>query len=190
MPSNAFSVHLQQLLTDAEELNDAHVRLRTGQPGRQFRLASLNRATVVMSISAWESYIEELLRECLQALRPPAPPLGAWPALNASVLGLLGRFHTPNSGNVAELIRNALGLPDVRTSWSWQNCTAEQAEQRLNQALRYRHEIAHGVNPRPNILNLYSSQLPDFVRRLARCTDDAIRLYLVNTHGIANPWPP
>lgn len=189
MPSNAFSVHLEQLLRDAVELNDAHTRLRTGQAGRQYGLASLNRATVVMGISAWESYIEELLRDCLQALRPLAPAAGSWPALNAYVLGLLGRFNTPNAANVANLIQNSLGLPDIRASWGWQNCTALQAEQRLNQALTYRHEIAHGVNPRPNILNFYSSQLPDFIRRLARCTDDAIRLYLVNMHGVANPWP-
>jgi hypothetical protein len=117
LPSNAFSAHLQQLLRDAEELDDAHARLRTGQRGRPYGLASLNRATVVMSISAWESYIEELLRDFLQALRPSSPPLGAWLALNAYVLGLLGRFHTPNASNVANLIHNSLGLPDVRVSW-------------------------------------------------------------------------
>ena len=101
-----------------------------------------------MSISAWESYIEELLRDCLRALRPAAPPLDPWPALNAYVLGLLARFHTPNAANVANLIHNSIGLPDVRTAWAWQNCTALQAEQRLDEALSYRHEIAHGVNPR------------------------------------------
>jgi hypothetical protein len=189
LPSNAFSAHLQQLLRDAEELDDAHERLRTGQPGRQYGLAALNRATVVMSISAWESYIEELLRDCLQALRPSAPPMDPWPALNAYVLGLLGRFHTPNAANVANLIHNCIGLSDIRISWGWQNCTPPQAEQRLDQALSYRHQIAHGVNPRPNILNFYSSQLPDFIRRLARCTDDAVRDYLVNTHGVPRPWP-
>jgi hypothetical protein len=190
LSSNAFSIHLQQLLRDAEELDDAHGRLKTGQPGRQYGLASLNRATVVTSISAWESYIEELMRECLQALRPPIPPLEPWPALNAYVLGLLGRFHTPNAANVANLIHNSLGLPDIRQSWLWQNCTALQAEHRLNDALTFRHEIAHGVNPRPNIINFYSSQLPYFVRRLARCTDDAVRSFLINTHGVTNPWPP
>jgi RiboL-PSP-HEPN len=190
VPSSAFTVHLQQLLRDAEELDRAHARLRTGNPGRQYGLASLNRATVVMTVSAWESYIEELMRECLGVLRPVAPPLDPWPALNAYILGLLGRFHTPNAVNVTNLINNSLGLADVRPSWSWQNCTPLQAEQRLDQALTYRHEIAHGVNPRPNILNFYSSQLPDFFRRLARCTDAAVRLHLVNIQGVVNPWPP
>lgn len=189
MASNAFSLHLAQLLRDAEELDDAHVRLRTGQRGRQYGLASLNRATVVMSMSAWESYIEELVRQSLEALRPVAAPLGPWPVINASVRASLGRFNTPNAENVAELIRNSIGLPDIRDAWNWQNCTTAQARQRLNDALNFRHQIAHGVNPRPNIVNLYSSQLPDFVRRLALCTDNAVRQYLVDTLGVVAPWP-
>ena len=109
MPSNALSVHLDQLLTDATELDTIHTQLRTGLPGRQYGLASLNRAAVVISVSAWESYVEELMRESLEALRPAAPPLGNWPALSAFILGELGRFNTPNAQNVANLINRCLG---------------------------------------------------------------------------------
>jgi hypothetical protein len=128
-----------------------------------------------MSVSAWESYVEELMRESVQALRPLVPPLGTWPALHAYVMGLLGNFNTPNPVNVERLIRNCIGLADVQLSWIWQNCTSAQAIQRLMDAMTYRHQIAHGVNPRPTIHNHYSSQLPDFFRRLARCTDTAVR---------------
>ena len=128
MPSSAFSVHLNQLLRDATELDTIHTQLRTGLPGRPYGLASLNRAAVVISVSAWESYVEELLRESLQALRPAAPPLGNWPALSAFILGELGRFNT-----------------------NW---------------------------------------LPGFIRRLAKCTDNAVRNHLVTSLGLANPWPP
>ena len=117
MPSNAFSVHLGVLLLDAEELSRIHARLRTGGPGRQYGLASLNRAALVMSVSAWESYVEELMRESVQALGPPAPPLGAWPAWNAYVMGLLGRFNTPNQANVGithpQLHRSGGRSPDL-----------------------------------------------------------------------------
>jgi hypothetical protein len=188
VPSNAFTQHLRQLLQDAIELDDAHGRLSTGTPGRQYGLASLNRSAVVISVSAWESYVEELMRECLQVLRPPVPT-PAWTALNAYVLGLLGRFHTPNSENVAHLINNSLSLADVRLAWGWQNCTSAQAVDRLDEALTRRHEIAHGVNPRPIIHNHYSSALPTFFIRLARCTDTAIRAQLV-VLGVAAPWPP
>jgi hypothetical protein len=190
LPSSAFSVHLEQLLLDAEELDDAHTDLRTGSPGRQFGLASLNGAVVVMSVSAWESYVEELMRESLQALRPPGPPLGAWPALNTYVTGLLGNFHTPNPVNVERLIRNCLGMSDVHLAWTWRSCTPVQAVQRLTEVMTYRHQIAHGVNPRPIIHNHYSSQLPVFFRRLARCTDMVVRNHLVTINGLAAPWPP
>jgi hypothetical protein len=183
-------MHLRQLLLDADELNNAHAQLRTGAPGRQYGLASLNRAAIVMSVSAWESYVEELMREALQALRPPVAPLGSWPALSAYVLGLLQRFNTPNPANVARLLNDCIGLADVRLSWGWRNCTSAQAVQRLTDAMDYRHQIAHGVNPRPVIHNHYSSQLPSFFRRLARCTDDAVRAHLVGVHGLAAPWPP
>jgi hypothetical protein len=110
LPSNALSVHLDQLLGDATELDTIHSQLRTGLAGRQYGLASLNRAAVVISVSAWESYVEELMRESLQALRPAAPPLGNWPSQSAFILGELGRFHTPNAQNVANLINRCLGL--------------------------------------------------------------------------------
>jgi hypothetical protein len=190
VPSNAYQGHLLPLLEDADELDEAHFNLRTGQRGRQYGLASLNRATVIMCVSAWEAYIEELVREALNALRPPIPPLGLWPALNATVRGQLGRFNTPNLENVRLLISDALGLPDVHLSWRWRNCTAEQAAQRLATAMAYRHQIAHGVNPRPVIHNDYSSDLSEFFHRLGRCTDNAVRNHLVGVHGIANPWPP
>ena len=189
MPSHAFTDHLEQLLLDAEELDDSHTELSTGSPGRQYGLASINRAIVVLSVSAWESYVEELMRETLSALRPPGPPHAhPWPALNAYVLGLLGRFNTPNASNVEALIRNSLGLADVHLQWAWRNCTSAQAIQRLTDAMTFRHQIAHGVNPRPIIHNYYSSQLPGFFRRLARCTDDAVYDHLVNVHGVAAPW--
>ncbi|MFI5457904.1 MAG: HEPN domain-containing protein [Isosphaerales bacterium] len=190
MASNAFTGHLLSLLRDADHLYDASGQLPVGIPGRPLRVAALNRAVIVMCASAWEAYIEELARESLNVLRPAAPPLGLWPALNASVRGQLGRFNTPNTENIRMLISDALGLHDIQTSWVWQNCTSAQAVQRLADAMTLRHQIAHGVNPRPVVATFYSSQLPDFFRRLGRCTDHAVRDHFVNVLGVANPWPP
>jgi hypothetical protein len=143
-----------------------------------------------MCVSAWEAYVEELVRESLLAMRPTAHPLGAWSAHNASILGQLGRFNNPNMENVRMLLSDALGLQEVQQVWVWQNCTSAQAVQRLALAMRLRHQIAHGVNPRPVIHNQYSSQFPEFFRRLGRATDQAVRNHLVNVIGVANPWPP
>lgn len=162
MASSALTGHLVALLRDADHLIGVSRQLLSGVPGRVSRVAALNRAIVVACVSAWEAYIEELVRESLDALRPPSPPLGVWPALNATIRGQLGRFNTPNTENVRMLISDATGLQDIQTAWSWQNCTAPQAAQRLAEAMKLRHRIAHGVNPRPVVATIYSSQLPDF----------------------------
>jgi hypothetical protein len=190
MASNALAGHLDPLLDDAIHLRDSARQLPAGIPGRPRRIAALNRAIVVTCVSAWEAYIEELVRESLNALRPPAAPLGVWPALNATVRGQLGRFNTPNTENIRVLISDSLGLQDVQTNWTWQNCTSDQAVERLATAMTLRHQIAHGVNPRPVVDTVYASQLPGFFRRLGVCTDRAVREHLVNVLGIANPWPP
>jgi len=187
--SLALTGHLAPLLGDAENLKDVSRRLPMRTPGRPQRVAAINRAIVVTAVSAWEAYIEELVRESLQALRPPAPSLGLWPALNATIRGQLGRFNNPNLENVRLLISDAIGLPDIQTSWTWRNGSAPQAVQRLTGAMKLRHEIAHGVNPRPVVSTAYASQLPDFFRRLGRATDHAVRDHLVSILGIANPWP-
>jgi hypothetical protein len=190
LPSNAFTDHLLRLLADADHLEDVHGQLRVGLPGRPARRAALSRAIVVMCLSAWEAYVEELTRESLQLLRPLGPALGVWPALNASVRAQLGRFNTPSADNVRMLISDSIGLQNIQTSWTWQNCSSVQAVQRLAEALDLRHRIAHGANPRPVVDHFYASQLADFFRRLGRCTDTATRNHLVNALGVANPWPP
>jgi hypothetical protein len=158
--------------------------------GVGFEFPALNRSIVVNCVSAWEAFIEELVREAINALRPAAPPLGNWPALNASLRGQLGRFHTPSAENVRTLISDALGLPDILADWGWQNCTSAQAMQRLAGAMTLRHQIAHGVNPRPVVAKAYARELPEFFLRLGRCTDRGVRDHLLNVLGIANPWPP
>ncbi len=124
MPSNAFTQHLLALLEDADELVDVHGQMRTGLPGRQWGLGALNRAVVVMSVSAWEAYIEEVIIEAITAIRPAAGnALGNWPALNASARSAIGRFNNPNVENVRMLISHSIGLPDITASWYWRNCT-------------------------------------------------------------------
>ncbi|WP_459557283.1 HEPN domain-containing protein [Lacunimicrobium album] len=189
MPSNAYKIHLKALLHDAQELDDAHTELSTGKPGRQYKLASINRAIVVICISAWESYIEELVRESMTAIAPTGPTQQVWTSLNTYVTFRLKKFNTPNKNNVKTLLFESIGIQDIHTLWSWQKCSSPQAVKRLDEAMELRHKIAHGVNPRPVIHNMYAGSLAPFIERLARCTDVAVRSHLIAAHGIATPWP-
>jgi hypothetical protein len=101
----------------------------------------------------------------------------------------IGRFNNPNVDNSTRLFAAYLGLTDITSTWGWRNCARPTAREYLNEALRHRHQIAHGVNPRPTIHNGYSHWLPGFFRRLGRCTDSSVSDHLVNQlHINALPW--
>lgn len=190
MPSKAFDDHLSAVLEDAGELLAAHTSLKTGERGRQHGLAALNRAAIVMCVSAWQAYVEEVVFESLEALRPAAgTPAGTWPVLNASGRTLVGRFNTPNSDQVLQLFVNSIGMPNVTANWSWKNCSPARASANLNAILTARHQSVHGTRPRPVVHAKWANWAVGFVQRLGRCTDDAVLAFLVETHGIAPaPW--
>lgn len=189
MPSLALTTHLEALLHDAEELSAAHTRLSTGNRGRQWGLGAINRAAVVLCVSAWEAYLEEVLRESLRCLRPSTGAVGTWSTLNAMVENQIVRFNAPNVENTARLFKECLGLPDVTENWRWRNCSRSAARIYLNQALQRRHQIAHGVNPRPAIPHAYSGWLPHFFRNLATRTDAAVSIHLgVMAELPSPPW--
>jgi hypothetical protein len=178
------------MLLDAEALDDAHTRLSALTVPPQASLDAVTRAVVVACVSAREAYVEDLVREVVEVMRPPVPPLGVWSSHQAWVLGELRRFNTPNPENVRLLLSNTLGVPDVRQSWTWSGHTPTQAENHLAVAMRLRNQIAHGVSPRPLVAYQYASQLPAFFRHLGLATDQAVRLHVVSTLGIPTPWPP
>lgn len=187
MPSAASATYLEALLVDASELSEAHGRLSTGKRGRQWGLGGINRAAVVLCVSAWESYVEEVAKEAIEALRPAGIADGAWLVIKAPAMSQISRFNTPNSENTKKLIAGCLGLQDVTANWRWRNCTAANAKRYLNEALDRRHKIAHGANPRLAIPNAYSGWLPSFFRNLAQHTDRAIADHVSMLSGAA-PW--
>lgn len=191
MPSKAFTHHLLVLLEDADELLDAQQKLLAGAGRRrQWGKGSINRAVVVMCVSAWEGFVEQVVLEAVDTIHPAiGTPLGMWPVLSASARNLVGRFHTPNVDNVKKLINDSLGLADVTSSWSWRGCSAARARKQLADALKLRHQIAHGVRPSPVIPSRDAIGLLRFCRRIGIRTDSAIRHHLVSALGITSPWP-
>lgn len=192
MPSKAFMQHFSVLLEDADELLDAQQRLLAGTRRRsRWRKGSLNRAVIVTCVSAWEGYVEQVIIEAIDSIRPATgTPLGLWPIVSGLARNLVGRFHAPDVGNVKKLIDDSLSLADITSFWSWRGCPTARARKQLSDALKVRHRIAHGVHPKPIVPSREAIRTLAFFRRLGMRTDSAIRDHLVNTLGIANPWPP
>jgi hypothetical protein len=142
-----------------------------------------------MCVSAWESYIEEVVKECLELLKPSSAPLGLWPSLNSSARSQIGRFNNPNVQHTKDLIRDCIGLEDITQYWTWPHTSAERACERLEEAIQLRQQVAHGITPRPIIHNQqYASRLPEFFRRLGRTTDTGITIYMNTYLGLTAGW--
>lgn len=188
MPSNAYTQTLAAVLADAAEIEAAHRRLSTGSRGRQYGLGALNRAVVVMCVSAWEAYLEEVMKEVLDRFKPPDPPLGVWPAWNATVRSAIGRFNNPNTQHSKDLMRDAIGLVDITTYWSWPRTAPQDATRRLEEAIQFRHQIAHGTTPRPIIHKAYTRHLPGFFRKLGQRTDKGLSIHLSTVYSITTGW--
>lgn len=215
MSSKAYNDVLVPLAADVRELLDAHVQLRTGVRGRQWRLGALNRSAVIMAVSAWEGFVEALLVEAVNAVRPPGvPPAGAgaappaapppaapppagpgaapvviqhWPALAADAVKQAAKLNTPDTRNVNWLFRSTLGIPKLSDGWSWRGSTVAIAEANLDALMKNRHEVAHGVNPRPTIHNKYAAWLPGFIERLGEASDKHLAAEMVRFFGVT-PW--
>ena len=66
------------LIEFVDQLIEIHGRLQAG-PGRRHEQDALHRAGVVMTVAAWESYIEKVVMEGFDALRSHGRLVGAVP---------------------------------------------------------------------------------------------------------------
>lgn len=135
-----------QAMRDPNNLVVIHRTLRRG-PGKRTREVALNRAIVVLSVAAWQAYVQDVAKAALDGMRPPrAEPQGSFRVLRASLLNSVNRFATPNAENTRDLLLH-VGF-DPWPSWGWREgpgtLTSTQVCDRLNLWLRVRHAIAHG----------------------------------------------
>src|SRR5947209_3810601 len=131
----------------AENLIELHRRGRQGQ-GRRFAEMSLNRAVVVLTLAAWQAYIEKLVDEVLTYMSVPHGEQGhnAYLVLRAEVSNHVQNFSTPNAENTLRLLARVGFNP--RPDWTWVDghltITPQLACDRINQWQRIRNAVAHG----------------------------------------------
>lgn len=193
--SRARTSTFEPVMEDVRELQSVHMQLRTGERGRQWGLGGVNRGAVALILSAWEAYVEDVALECVDAIRPtmlattpPVWPHDVWPALRSTTVSKVQQLHTPSAQNVRNLFRSALGLPDVTARWSWRGCSTSTTLTKFDGLLQLRHQIVHGVVPRPNVQYKYVLWAQLFIERVVARTDEVLREHLVANLGVAAPW--
>jgi hypothetical protein len=170
---NLTYVNFEFAMSDVTEIlhqYDACTQHRSGKPSR--RAEVLKRAAVILSITAWESFIEDTFRACAEATiekagcpsdvqslfnsvahhwleKPPKPPELAdwtgngWKALLKRRLETdILALNTPSSVNIRTLSKRYLNA-DITTRWRWAGTTPSRAAIRLDALIRLRGEVAH-----------------------------------------------
>ena len=212
MPSGSFHSLLEQL-EPVDQLVAIHKKVQSGA-GRRHQQDALHKAGVVMSVAAWQAYIEKLIVEVLDVIEagirqphatPPAPPwaLHSFNLRRSAIETELKKFNTPNSTNVRDILDRSFGFKPW-PSWVWRagkrNWNEQDTRQRTNDWVRVRHTIAHGYplptdmdflkgdNGAPRLTLGLLNECQKHFKHVARKTDDALRDYLVDSYGIASPW--
>ena len=160
-------------LEDPKRLLDLHyaeVKRHPGRPSRQLEV--FKRAAVILSVTAWESFIEDAIRAwavfLLERAESPAdvqkwfnsvaagwlndspkpPALASWTArewkalLRQKLEKDLRALNTPDSENIRGLSRRYLEL-DLTVNWSWPRTTSRAACKRLDDLIGLRGELVH-----------------------------------------------
>ncbi len=206
MSSKAY-LRFKVAIAFAQDLLDIQNQAQSGR-GRRFQQEAVHRSCVVLSVAAWEGFVEHLLSEAVSALAPPQSTV-TWAATHFNLIAadLAGRivdFGTPNSENIQRLYRSSIGF-DPWPTWSWhvprRQWTPNDMRTRLNQWLKIRHSIAHGDDlpsnlqwiqdsqGRARLTRTLSKECMKFLDRLATQTEAGLKQHLSSHFGIANPWP-
>ena len=208
MMSRSFS-EFERLLGTVDQLIKIHARLQQGR-GRRHQQDAIHRAGVVLTIAAWQAYIEKVLEEGLMRLEdkvtapvngvgPPPWAVSGFRLRAAMIKKNIADFSTPNSENARRLFSEAFDF-DPWPAWIWhvprRDWDSEKVRNRTNEWLKIRHSIAHGFDF-PNTLHwirgdngtprLTLSLLKECRRHfyfLASKTDEAFWNHLNEQYGI------
>ncbi|MCE8052513.1 hypothetical protein HOP61_14535 [Halomonas daqingensis] len=212
MPSQSHHAFLDQL-GSVDQLITIHGRIQSGK-GRRHEQDALHKAGVVMTVAAWQAYIEKIIRETLNNIEsgfygPTATQTAPHWALHsfnlrrAEILGTVNKFNTPNTQNIQRIFQEAFDF-DPWPCWEWyrgpRKWNGHQTRVRTDSWVKIRHAIAHGYplpdnmdflqdkngNARLN-LTLLRECLNHF-KHIALQTDHSLRDYLENQYNIHSPW--
>lgn len=130
-------------IEDAEDLLAHFDTIHKQQPNKA---EVLKRAGLIMALTAWETYVEDRVREGLEAR---VDEVGDRPFADFVCRKLeveLKRFHNPNTDKTQKLFKDYLDV-DVVPSWKWNGYDTIKAKQKLDELLAKRGDAVHRSKP-------------------------------------------
>lgn len=102
----------------------------------------LKRAGLVMALTAWETYIEDLIAEVVLGGNKHTDAGHAERFMQTRLQEELKRFNNPNSEKTRKIFLDYVGV-DVTKHWKWNNYDPAAAKKKLDDLLGVRGDIVH-----------------------------------------------
>jgi hypothetical protein len=139
MPSNSRIVFDQSIL-DAENLLAHFNKLNSKPPPPETEV--LKRAGLIMAMTAWETYVEDLVTEVTKTRLRSLADSSIASFVESKLADEIKRLHNPNADKTIQLIRDYANV-DLTDKWIWNNFDSKTVRDRLNQYLKLRGDVVH-----------------------------------------------
>jgi hypothetical protein len=174
MPSDALRA-LTERLRDVDQLMAAHATVGGLEPGRRYDVEGLNRAAVLMLCAQFEGYVEDVMTEALAVINGDLDPTP-----------LLSNFHNPWPDRIDELFA-FMGMVKPCREISWQKASNQSVRTNLEELVRTRNRIAHGVTG-VSVRKVDVIRFRKYIKGFTERFDKAVRRRVRDLTG-SYPWP-
>lgn len=131
-------------IQDAEILLDHFDATNTHPPPDSTEV--LKRAGLVMALTAWETYVEDLAQEIVATRLAESKDDHLTQLVVGRLESDLRRFHNPNSEKTRQLFLDYLNI-DVTPYWKWGGYDPGSAMAKLNELIAKRGDAVHRSKP-------------------------------------------
>lgn len=132
--------NFQIAIKDSVDLADCFDSLNRDTPHSAPEV--LKRASLIMMLTAWETYVEDRVTEILYTKYSVIYGSQLGNFIEKKLSDELKRFNNPNSIKTKNIFLDFVGV-DVTDSWRWANVEPDAARTMLNQWLRKRGDAVH-----------------------------------------------
>lgn len=168
-----------QSIQDAENLLTHFNTLNSKPPPPEIEV--LKRAGLIMAMTAWETYVEDLLQEATDRRLGELRNRQIAHFVRSKLDEEIKRLHNPDYQKTVQLFREYTGV-DLAEHWCWSNCEPKAVKTRLGQYMKLRGDIVHrsrtvspGAPPEPHpVKKVDLEKAINFLKSLVEATEKAV----------------
>ena len=168
--------NFKRAITDAQELLNCYDTINTSETNLPVPEV-LKRACLIMTLTAWETYVEDIATELFQNKYSVLKGSQIGNFLELQFNNRLKIFHNPDSAKTKQLFEDFFGI-DVTEQWNFPNYIPKQARETLNLWLKKRGDAVHRAKTdliQPHIVKRDElDKCIRFISELASVTDKAL----------------